>query len=84
MRKKSGLFSATLILLCLSGWTVSAQRQSLSRTAWEYMTTGTYDPKYKGDVTLNELGAQGWELVSVTSGCNNGSCWTACYLKRAK
>jgi hypothetical protein len=50
--------------------------------AWEYKALRNQD---LSDQKLNELGAQGWELVSVAAYGNpaSGSSQTA-YLKRAK
>ncbi len=55
---------AAALLLCAAGWTGSAQRQT-SPTAWEYRAVpgNAYRPD---DAALNDLGAQGWELVGMT------------------
>ncbi len=70
------LVSLTLIILLFGfGWSVRAQKQKMTRTAWEYkeITNG-------GE--LNELGAQGWELVSAVF---DQGAYTRIYtLKRAK
>jgi hypothetical protein len=47
---------------------------SATRQRWEYQETCS-------ETALNELGANGWELVSVTNQTNDAKCF---YLKRAK
>lgn len=64
-----------LITLSITGWAGYAQRTSPSRQAWEYKIIGAPQEQH-----LNELGAQGWEMVACTD--DNGN--TRCYLKRAK
>lgn len=69
-------FLFVLAVLCVFGWTVLGQRQSATAIQWEYAVKHT-DSAEKAPANLNELGAQGWELVSVTEGG-----WA--YLKRPK
>ena len=54
---------AILLLLSLTVWSYGQTRSS-SRTRWEYKTVGGKD--LRGDLTLNEMGMQGWELAAVT------------------
>jgi len=63
--------------LCLVGWTENRQRASASsaKTSWEYIIRGGLTEQQ-----LNELGAQGWELVAVSQ--SNSSF--GMYFKRAK
>jgi len=50
---------AATSLLC---WTVYAQEKKPSKAVWEYnIATSPSDNSYQ----LSQLGAQGWELVSV-------------------
>jgi hypothetical protein len=75
MKKRVSLLIAFVILLCLVGW-ASYGQQGKSQTVWEYKFTGRATAT--GEQELNDLGAQGWELVSVD---NDG---TRFYLKRKK
>ncbi|HEX8921558.1 MAG TPA: hypothetical protein VF766_08760 [Pyrinomonadaceae bacterium] len=87
MKAKTLLIFAMLILACLIGWTVHAQR-SKAATTWEYQVV--FDPAIeslsrtasfdKGVKQLNELGAQGWEMI----GINNTQHGVMLYLKRAR
>jgi hypothetical protein len=81
MKNRIYLSLIVVALLCLTGWTVYAQRSSPARQAWEYKTwvfstvgsgmlyeDGNQLPGSSTPVSrAPELGAQGWELVSVTS-----------------
>jgi hypothetical protein len=72
-----------LVALCVSifaGWTVYAQKQSEKQSAppkvmWEYKVVSETDK-----IALNDLGAQGWELVTVEM----GGAQEVYYFKRAK
>ncbi len=81
MKKIVGLAVIVVALLCAFGWNGYGQRKPTKPT-WEYKTLGDQD---LSDQNLNELGAQGWELVSVTAygDLRTGHSQTA-YLKRAK
>jgi hypothetical protein len=82
-------------LLCLAGWTAHAelQRSSPARQAWEYkslvlVVDGSRTTLYEDAKTvpgtpvtrMPELGAQGWELVSVAADNSTYAYW----LKRPK
>lgn len=73
-----GLLACLLIVLALCSykWKVFGQRQSITPTQWEYTITHTVSME-RGPAILNELGLQGWELVTVTP-----EGWA--YLKRVK
>jgi hypothetical protein len=75
---------------CALGWTVRAQKRGVNpplatstppptaapaRTTWEYKIVSESEK-----VTMNDLGAQGWELVAVT----NGGAEEVYFFKRAK
>jgi hypothetical protein len=77
MRLKPYLFLilAVIALIVLGGWSGHGQKQSPSRTIWEYKIVNESEK-----VSLNELGAQGWELVTV----GMGGAEEVYYFKRAK
>jgi hypothetical protein len=77
MRLKPYLFLtlAAIALIVLGGWSGSGQKQSPSRTIWEYKIVNESEK-----VSLNEMGAQGWELVTV----GMGGAEEVYYFKRAK
>lgn len=81
MKKTTGILLVLVALLSAFGWSGYAQKRP-PKTAWEYKALRNQD---LSDQTLNDLGAQGWELVSVAAYGNpgTGSSQTA-YLKRAK
>lgn len=68
---KKNLLIIVIAVLLLAGWT-------LQKPSWEYMSTTK-------EKQLNELGAQGWELVAasplITSGGTFGQHF---FLKRSK
>jgi lipopolysaccharide export system protein LptC len=70
-----------LSLLFFAGWTARGQKQSAStaaappRVTWEYKVVSESDK-----ITLNEMGAQGWELVTVVM----GGAQDVYYFKRVK
>jgi lipopolysaccharide export system protein LptC len=70
---------AAALLLCAAGWTGSAQRQT-SPTSWEYKSTPASYYGRPDDRLLNELGAQGWELIGV----NQDGSVTYYFFKRPK
>jgi hypothetical protein len=75
---------AVAAVVFLAGWSGYAQ-QSSAKDKWEYLIVHGQVSHFLTDQRLNELGAQGWELVSVTFGCvGDASCYTSAYLKRAK
>jgi hypothetical protein len=67
---------AIMIVLFAFGWSSPAQKQNSSKTAWEYKEISG------GEYQINQLGAQGWELVSVVY--DQGAGARIYTLKRAK
>lgn len=80
MKKVLGLLVIVVALLCALGWRGYAQKGP-SNPTWEYKA---YRAQYLSDQTLNELGAQGWELVSFTAWGDATSHSETAYFKRAK
>ncbi len=75
---------ALIVMLCLLGLTIHGQKQTIKAT-WEYKSL--FSTSANLDYVLNDLGAQGWELVAidVTGNDKNGLFkGTTYYLKRAK
>lgn len=62
-------------LLIIAGWTVYGQKPSPPRTVWEYKVVSETDK-----ISLNDMGAQGWELVTVEM----GGAQEVYYFKRTK
>jgi len=79
VRTKVHLAISIIILLCIAGWAGYSQQQRPSRTVWEYKYIND-----AGEAQLNELGAQGWELVSATSWARENSGGTNFFFKRVK
>lgn len=77
---------ATVLLLTVVGWTSYGQRQRATQTNWEYKVVFAPGARAMTEKMLNDLGAQGWELVTfqqinqegVTIGAGNY------YFKRVK
>ncbi|MEO6392156.1 MAG: hypothetical protein ABIP75_09915 [Pyrinomonadaceae bacterium] len=89
---RARVIGPVLILVCalagVAGWTARAQKRAAvpvtpavapvaapARATWEYKIVGESEK-----VALNDLGAQGWELVAVT----NGGAEEVYFFKRAK
>lgn len=62
-------------ILMIVGWTVNGQKQSAPRVVWEYKVVSETDK-----IPLNDMGAQGWELVTVEM----GGAQEVYYFKRVK
>jgi hypothetical protein len=74
------VIALALCLLVLATWSVYGQKQaapkeSAPKTTWEYRVVSETDK-----ISLNDLGAQGWELVTVEM----GGAQEVYYFKRAK
>jgi hypothetical protein len=83
MKTKYPWLMALILMLCLLGLTIHGQKQT-TKAAWEYKSL--FSTSANLDYVLNDLGAQGWELVAidVTSSDKNGLKGPTYYLKRAK
>ncbi len=78
MKTNRKLFAVviSLALTILIGWTVYGQKPTpLPKIAWEYKVVSETDK-----ISLNDLGAQGWELVTVEM----GGAQEVYYFKRMK
>lgn len=76
--RKSYAVVVSLFLTVLIGWTVYGQKPAPTpapKIAWEYKVVSETEK-----VALNDLGAQGWELVTVEM----GGAQEVYYFKRAK
>ena len=81
MKKSVYLSLAVAVLLCIVGWTSYGQSRSSARAAWEYKSVWSGQQGFRGDETLNELGAQGWELASAAATETQGTGYTFKRLK---
>jgi hypothetical protein len=75
------------ILFGLVGWTVYAQRpQRTTQTTWEYRVIYVPGVRNMSEKAMNELGAQGWELVTYQAINNEGGTIGAgnYFFKRAR
>jgi hypothetical protein len=86
MKHKAWLALAAILIFGLAGWTASGQRTRPAQIEWEYKIVFVPGARMMSEKALNDLGAQGWELVTfqqlnqegVTIGAGNF------YLKRLK
>jgi hypothetical protein len=86
MKNKFYLALVLVALMCPAGWTTYAQLQKdvPAKQTWEYLEVELIDPATS---KLNHLGAEGWELVQVTSVCTGTprpGCRYWAYMKRPK
>jgi hypothetical protein len=83
MSNKISWVLVVVFLFCAAGWTYSSKREATTNPVWEYKVVRTLDEK-----GLNELGSQGWELVTTVDNVslNNGNGYSSpiYYFKRAK
>lgn len=87
-QKKSFLITLAigmLIFACISilGW--SHHSQAASKISWEYKYLSPGD-NMQAEKQLNELGAQGWELIEILPNMQQGTVYPGgtFYLKRSK
>jgi hypothetical protein len=66
---------AMVAVLGLVRWSVYAENQGFAKVTSEYLRLHGHS-NYVSQQRLNELGAQGWELVAVTVVCvDGGGCY---------
>jgi hypothetical protein len=79
-----------LIVGCMAGATtaklVAPTAQAAGSARWEYLCKDDLEGHDKGfSAGLNELGADGWEMVTATHdrGANYGYSWMVCFKRPA-
>jgi hypothetical protein len=76
-----------LVLFGLVGWTGYGQRpQRVAQTTWEYRVVYVPGVRNMSEKAMNELGSQGWELVTFQAINNEGGTIGAgnYFFKRAR
>src|SRR5262245_651626 len=70
MKTKIFLVPIVVVMVCLLGWTAHArlQKNSPALQTWEYQAY-ELEARFQTTAKLNQMGAQGWELVTVVSEC---------------
>lgn len=83
MKKQVTWFFVVVAVLGIILWTVVAQTQKEASVVWEYKAISSNNPIY--EPPLNQLGVEGWDLVSVTSSCpKDANCQVHAYFKRRR
>lgn len=77
MKSKTNWMVALIAItvLVFAALTVPGQKQTAARVVWEYKVVSETDK-----ISLNDMGAQGWELVTVEM----GGAQEVYYFKRVK
>jgi hypothetical protein len=85
MRDKLILIVIAFLLVGMISWGAYSQKSNVTRPQWEYMLVD-YINGEEASRKLNELGAQGWELVAVSDKTFNpgNQTSTELVLKRAR
>ena len=65
MRQKLILTLAAFLMIGVLSWGAHSQNSKVTKTSWEYMLLGFVNSD-ETQKKLNELGAQGWEVVTVS------------------
>jgi hypothetical protein len=83
MKKNIYLWLVVAALFCLLGLTEysNAQRSNSMKQTWEYQIAIVQDDPNKLVAQINKLGAEGWELVAVSTTSRD---FNVAYLKRPK
>lgn len=87
MKRQLGFLAVLLLFLSLLGWVghARAQKNNNDRKVWEYKVGATSlmgTPSVQDQ--LNQLGAEGWELVAVDNVSTLTPPSAVYYLKRVK
>jgi hypothetical protein len=65
MRSKIwSLLIVAAVLFGLAGWTGFGQKQRATQQTWEYKVVYVAGVRSLSEKTMNEMGAQGWELIT--------------------
>jgi hypothetical protein len=74
------------VLFGLAGWTSYGQKQREERMTWEYRVVYAPGARNISESTMNQLGSQGWELVTFQAINNEGGTIGAgnYFFKRAR
>ena len=85
MKNRFFLSLFVALLLCLAGWAelAKAQRSSQYRQTWEYKLFLPVAPGPSLQDQMNQLGAEGWELVAVRDEVSS-PYRVVCFFKRPK
>ena len=83
MRYRLNLILIALLMVGVISWAGYGQKSNVKKTSWEYMMVeyGNYDEASR---RLNELGAEGWELVAMTDRSVHNSSSNQFVLKRVR
>jgi hypothetical protein len=68
MKNRQFAVLVAVVLVCLIGWSgyAQTQRSNSARQNWEYKVSTIFAPSAEQTVgQMNQLGADGWELVNV-------------------
>jgi hypothetical protein len=65
MRQKLILLPAAFLIIGVLSWGAHSQNTKVTKTSWEYMLVN-YSNDEATSKNLNELGAQGWEVVAAS------------------
>ncbi|HEX7332230.1 MAG TPA: DUF4177 domain-containing protein [Pyrinomonadaceae bacterium] len=84
MKSKYPWLVVLILLVCFLGLNIRGQKRDPERTDWEYKSV--FSTSGSLEYVLNDLGAQGWELVAidVTVTDQLGFKGVKYYLKRPK
>jgi hypothetical protein len=86
MRQKLFLIVAAVLVIGVISWSGFSQRSQTSKNSWEYLVISDPGLSPEGKRTLNELGAQGWDLVGVSDSVfdHGDQTGTRLFFKRSK
>ncbi|HKC64674.1 MAG TPA: DUF4177 domain-containing protein [Pyrinomonadaceae bacterium] len=80
------LLIAAAVLFGLAGWTGFGQRQRTAQQTWEYKVVYVPGARNLSEKAMNDMGAQGWELITFQAINNEGGTIGAgnYFFKRAR